>query len=160
MLKTLSLSALFLAAAASLAACSFSPVYGGANTPSASNIAFAYAAPSSRLEQVVYQRLGLSFRPSDDAPVMMATVSTGSQRGMMTSTSGPAPRVANVTVTMNILEDGKVIFTATRSASASYSTNNQVLANNQAVTDAQERAAVSAAESLRLAVLADYVRRN
>ena len=45
-----------------------------------------------------------------------------------------------------------------RSATAQYTTNSQVLANVSAATEASERAARAAAESLRLAQLATLSR--
>ena len=50
-------------------------------------------------------------------------------------------------------EDGEVIFTGSRSAAANYVAVGQVLADTEAINEAQERAAREVAEGLRLAIL-------
>lgn len=144
---------------AALGACSFSPVYSGA-LASQPLLNLAYAKPNSRLEQVVYQELSLRLGSSDAATAPLATVSVSSSGGdtMLSQTVNPAKALeVTVNATLTITpRDGSTSppQTFTRVATASYSRSGQVLADNAAASEAAERAAKSAAESLRLAVLA------
>ena len=158
------LAAAMLAAGAALGACSFQPVYSGA-LASNPTLELAYAAPKSRLEQVIYQELALRLGSSGSSTAPLATVTavatTPPGAAMTTSPNPNAPVSVSVTATLTILRrDGSADtpVTLTRTATAQYTTNSQVLANNTAATDASERAARAAAESLRLAVLASLSR--
>jgi hypothetical protein len=153
-----------LASGALLGACSFQPVYSGtlASNPT---LDIAYAKPNSRLEQIIYQelelRLGSSGAPA--APLASLTVSQSSG-GLAAMTNSPGPNVQTriaVTATLTITRrDGSQAepLVLSRSATAQYTTNSQVLANVSAATEASERAAKAAAESLRLALLATLSR--
>jgi len=157
-------AAILLALMPALAACSsFQPVYSGrlAQQPA---LELAYARPANRLEQIIYQelslRLGSSTSPS--APLVAVTASASSTTPFLSATDSPSkPYRATVTASLTITpRDG--VDTApirlTRSATAQYTTNSQVLADRSAEIEAQERAARAAAESLRLAVLAALAR--
>jgi hypothetical protein len=74
----------------------------------------------------------------------------------MSATTNPnKPHRATVTAVLNIpASEGAEALSFTRRASADYTTSGQVLADQAAATDAAERAARAAAESLRLALLA------
>lgn len=158
------LTGLLLGTSAILGACSFSPVYSGtlASQPS---LDLAYAKPKTRLEQVVYQELSLRLgeSTSEMAPLASVTVSSSVADLMVTTTANPAKGVqvtvsATLTITPRDGVDTKpMVFT--RSAAAQYTRNGQVLADNAAADEAAERAAKSAAESLRLAVLASLSRK-
>ena len=159
-LRPLVFSAVLLASGALLGACSFQPVYSGV-VASQPMLNLAYAKPSSRLEQIVYQELSLRLGSSDapTAPLAQVAISSGSG-GMapMTDTiSGVEQARIEVTATLTLTRrdgsDAKPLVISRR-ATAQYTTNDQVLANNSAATEAQERAAKAAAESLRLALLA------
>jgi hypothetical protein len=82
---------------------------------------------------------------------------------MVTATADPAKAVrmvvtAVLTIAPRDGTDAKpMVFS--RTATAQYTRNGQVLADNAAADEASERAARSAAESLRLAVLASLSRR-
>ena len=158
-LRRIVFAGLVLAAGAALGACSFSPVYSGA-LASQPLLNLAYAKPTSRLEQVIYQELALRFGSSDAATAPLATVSASASPSdmMLSGTANPAKAVeVTVTATLTIASrDGSETepYTFTRMASADYTRSGQVLADNAAAADAAERAAKSAAESLRLAVLA------
>lgn len=151
-------AALFIGAAA-LGACSFQPVYSGrlAESP---RLDLAYASPNSRLEQIIYQ--DLSFRlgetDSETAPLVAVSVSNGTTEPFLSATPNPnKPREATVTAVLTITPrdgiDTKPI-SITRTARAQYTNSGQVQADQAAAIEAQERAARSVAESLRLAVLA------
>jgi hypothetical protein len=143
-----------------LSACTFSPVYSGA-LASQPLLNLAYAKPNSRLEQIVYQELSLRLGRSEAETAPLATVSVSSSAGglgFLTATANPSkPHRVTVTATVTIARrDGSDVdpISFTRRATAEYTTNNQVLADTTAATEASERAARAAAESLRLAVLA------
>lgn len=148
-----------LASVTALGACSFSPVYSGtlAGQPM---LDLAYAKPTTRLEQVVYQELALRLGSSDapTAPLATVSVTTGGGGVGLSATSNPNKLSrAVVTATLTIARrDGTNVepVTFTRQAIAEYTTSGQVLADTAAATEAGERAAKAAAESLRLAVLA------
>ncbi|MBN9334374.1 LPS assembly lipoprotein LptE [Devosia sp.] len=158
-LKRLALIVPLALVSAGLGACSFQPVYSGrlAENP---QLQLAYAEPTTRLEQIVYQEL--SFRlgktTSPTAPLITAKVSTSAAEPYLSATANPnKPREMTVTATLTITPrdgvDTKPI-TITRTAKAQHTRSGQVLADEAAMIEAQERAARSVAESLRLAVLA------
>lgn len=158
-LKGLALIVPLALASAGLGACSFQPVYSGrlAENP---QLQLAYAEPKTRLEQIVYSEL--SFRlgktTSPTAPLVTASVSAGGTEPYLSDTKNPnKPREMTVTATLTITPrdgvDTKPI-TITRVAKAQHTRSGQVLADEAAMIEAEERAARSVAESLRLAVLA------
>lgn len=159
----LSFSLLALAGAPLLAACTLTPVYSGRNAESA-DLALAYAAPTSRLDQVIYQELALRFGRSDAATAPLATLSTSARSRAVVNTVTVNPNKAyevTVTATLTITQrDGSATkpVTITRTASAGYTDGAQVLNDQSAYAEASERAAKSAAESLRLALLANLTR--
>lgn len=158
-LKRLALIVPLALASAGLGACSFQPVYSGrlAENP---QLQLAYAKPTTRLEQVVYQelslRLGQTTTPT--APLVTLSVSGSVSAPYLSVTSNPnKPNEASVTATATITaRDGGTDkpINITRVAKAQLTHSGQVLADTQADQDALERAARSAAESLRLAILA------
>jgi len=151
-----------LVASGTLGACSFSPVYGGAST-SRTTTELAYAKPSTRLEQIVYQELALRIGESASpmAPLVSASVSAVNRDVALSDSDDPnEAREVTVTATITIApRDGRMATAITRRATATYTTNSQVLANRAAEQDADERAAKAVAESLRLAILASLSRR-
>ncbi len=156
----LALAAMLAASAALLGGCSFSPVYSGALADQ-SSLNLAYAKPTSRLEQIIYQDLALRLGRSEAETAPLVTVSaaaSGGGLGFLTATANPSkPSRMTVTATATITardgSDAKPLV-ITRRASAEYTTNSQVLADTTASIEAGERAARAAAESLRLAILA------
>lgn len=148
-----------LSAVAVLGACSFQPVYSGRLAETA-HMPLAYAPPNSRLEQIIYQelafRLGKSEQPT--APLVAVNVAASAKTPYLSVTVNPnKPYEATVTATLTITPRdgiGSKPVTLTRTAAAQYTASGQVLADAAAETEAQERAAKSVAESLRLAVLA------
>jgi hypothetical protein len=141
----------------STSGCSFTPVYGDAARAVASNISFQYAAPTSLLEQIAYQDLKLSFPESTDpnAPaIRIAVAASRSAEALTRSGTKQTSMSTQVTAIATITKaDGSEV-QITRFATAGYSVNNQVLPSRGALEEANERAAKSAAESLRLAILA------
>ena len=80
---------------------------------------------------------------------------------MAASSNSNEAAAVTVTATLTITRrDGSTVapVVLTRTATAQYTTNSQVLASTTAVNEASERAAKAAAESLRLAILASLSR--
>jgi len=153
------LAGFVLSAAVVLAGCSFTPVYSGA-TAGQTNLAMAYAEPTDRLQQVIYQELSarLGRSEAETAPLASLEVITRAGDMVVTTTTNPAkPMTFTVTATLTITaRDGSKAppRSFTRTATASYTRASQVLADSAAAQEAGERAARSVAESLRLALLA------
>ena len=162
-LRRIALAGLLLGLGATLGACSFSPVYSGA-LASQPLLNLAYAKPNNRLEQLIYQELSLRLgtTTSPTAPLVTVSASSSAADLALSQTVNPnKPMDVTVTATLTIQRrDGMTEepLTFTRSATANYTRNGQVLADREASVEAAERAAVSAAESLRLAVLASLSR--
>lgn len=159
--RALAAAGMVLAAASALGACSFSPVYGDhGRQMGQSRLELAYAKPNSRLEQVIYQELALRFgtATAENAPLLQVSASSSAARVGESATSNPNESIrvtvtASATITMR---DGSATqpIRLTRHASADYTSSNQILAAEAARAEAGERAARSAAESLRLAIFA------
>ena len=161
--RSLTVAAALAAAALPLAGCSFSPVYGGAGAMAGQQVlALNYAKPTTRLEQIVYQELRLRLGASEapDAPRASVSVSASAiDPSIADEVNLYDTRRVTVTATLTITRPGEARpRTYTRVATADYIYANQVLASRTAADEAAERAALSAAESLRLAVLADLSR--
>lgn len=134
-----------------LAACSFTPLYGGGG-PARQNYNLAFAEPESRLEQIVYQDLRAYFGDSSTDPD--ATFVTVKVRA-----AGIDAVARDVTLdgTMTISKldpagvgDPMPLYRATRTAGATKGRTGQALAAQQAANDAAERAAHDLAQALRL----------
>lgn len=162
-LRRSALASVLLGFVTALGACSFTPVYSGA-LAGQSTLNVAYAKPNSRLDQVVYQELSLRFGRSDSpaAPLITVSVAPAVSDLVVTTTANPSkPLSVTVTATLTITSrDGSDTppVTYVRTASAEYTRAGQILADNAAASEAAERAARAAAESLRLALLADLTR--
>ena len=142
-----------------LSACSFQPVYSG-RLAEQSTMDIAFAKPATRLEQIIYQDLAFRLGRSDSstAPLASVTVQTSVSEAFLSATNNPSKLYeanisAQLTITPRDGNGGQPII-ITRSAKAQYTRNGQLLADQSAEIDAQERAAKSVAESLRLGVLA------
>ena len=101
-LRILGFLAIALAAAPWLAACTLTPVYSD-NVAGQTELDLAYAAPSSRLDQVIYQELALRFGRSSAPTASLATVvtSVGTARLVDTVTANPN-KSYEVTVTATL----------------------------------------------------------
>ncbi|WP_375451089.1 hypothetical protein [uncultured Devosia sp.] len=161
--QILGFSALTLVGASALAACTLSPVYSGRLAQSA-NLELAFADPTTRLSQIVYQELSFRFGQTDAATARLATISTGASASRLVDTETEDPNEAyEVTVTASVSiaqRNGSAAppVALTRQATAGYEVGAQVLNDQSSYNAAAERAAKSAAESLRLAILATLVR--
>ncbi len=131
-----------------LAACTFSPVYSNQDqTKTAFNLEFASA--NSRLEQIVYSELAASFPSSSAIKENLVEVTV--------SSSSLTPGIRSVTLTGKItvtnIESAKIIYTGSRTASASYGPSPQYLGSQQAANEASERAARELAQTIRLTLI-------
>ena len=162
-LKVLSFSIIALGGVPLLAACTLTPVYSGrlAEQPS---LELAYASPASRLDQVVYQELSLRLGHSDAETAPLAKVVTSVAAARLADTATVNPNKSyEVTVTAKLTitrRDGSAAapIVLTRMATAGYQVGAQIINDQASFSEASERAARSAAESLRLAVLAALMR--
>lgn len=154
-LRTGLLTALLLGAVTLSGCTSFRPVYGETGI-GAERIALNYAKPASRLDQIITQdlivRLGSTSDPS--APAFVVRTSTSTRQLTRTNVTKPATQwevlvTANYTVSL----DGRTVTNGSRQASAAYSANGQVLADEAALKDATERAGHAVAETIRLSIL-------
>lgn len=155
--------ALALTSSTVLSACTMAPVYSDPQAVS-QQLAFTYAKPNSRLEQIVYQELRLRFGESQapDARELRVSVSAGGSREAISDTVNPnstirATATARLVVTPPAGSSAPPV-TIIRTAAANYTTNAQAFAAQEARVEAQERAAHAVAESLRLALLAGATR--
>lgn len=161
------LLALALIAPLALASCtSFTPVYGDGGIVNA-ELELAYAKPTNRLEQIIYQDLALRLGKSSNPSAPLVTVKASAKSRSLPTAGGAPVSQKQVTVTATItiatIETPatadteavmKTIFSASRNASADYTTGSQSLANQQAAQDAQERAAKALADTVRLTIIA------
>lgn len=151
------LAALILAVAIGLGGCSgLAPVYGdnGLNQ----RLPLAYSKPVTRLDQIVIQDLALRLgRSSSPDAVLVTVTSTESSRDLtMTDVETPREeREVTVQVSYTLVSGDRILGAGTRTATAGYAAVGQVLANESAQSDAAERAARAAAETVRLSILAD-----
>lgn len=154
-----------------LAGCTFRPVYQDHDPRSQMSLAFDLEKPTSRLEQIVYEDIALRFyvTKAPNTPKLRVSVATSGGAAFLSDTfikksdgqrgapSGlPRRNQITATATATATYQGKTTFTATRNATAEYTSSGQIIADQAALVDAQERAAKSAAESLRLAILATF----
>jgi len=140
-----SLGALF--ALLFLAGCTISPVY---SDRSSGNNTFnlAFASPNSRLEQIVVSELVARFGRSSSPDALLVTLA------VTASAITPGPGSVGLKGIIKVTgPSGKTIFSGTRTASASYTSSGQSLANQQAANEAAERAALQLAQTIRLTLI-------
>lgn len=158
--RRLAIATLVLGLGAALSACSFSPVYSDTSS-SLTRLDITYAKPRNRLEQIIYQELAMRLGMSSSPEAGQLIVSAGAQGGdiMLSATTNPRKSAeTTVTATLTLKRAGRPDLQLTRKATAGYTRSGQILADQAAATEAGERAALSVAEALRLAVLASLTR--
>lgn len=147
-------AALALSACTGLAPLHSSPTVGASVTGPAP---LAYAAPASRIEQIVYQHLRLTLGEDSAGPLATLAIARADAPQAMSQTANPAT-LRQLTLTGTLTIAPRTGFatpvTLTRTASAGYTTSTQALAAQDALFDAESRAARALADSLRLALLA------
>lgn len=143
-----------------LAGCtSFTPLYGGSASAGTASARFNFAAPETRLEQVILNRLKLAFPgPATPADPVLDVTAHASEPQSPLSNAVAAGRPVNVRVeaTVTIARDGETLFEAARFSDTSYQGDKLAPTNRASVTTAQETAAGGVAEALRAAILAGY----
>lgn len=156
------LLALGLGSALALAGCSgMTPLYGEAGLGT-ERIAFRYAAPASRLDQIIYQHLALKLGRTADTTAPLVSVSTSASSRSLTRTdvdraAGQYEAVVTARITLTDAA-GQELYATTRSAAALYTTDSQALAATESSREAQERAARELAETVRLTLLGALAR--
>lgn len=151
------MTAAAIGAVLSVAGCSrLRPVYGPTGVVQ-QQLAFRYAEPDSRLEQIIIQELMLRLGKGGgtDAPQIRISAAAGSRDLTRTAVEKPrSQKEMSVTATYTLVDaDGEVLLTGRRKATAQYETVGQVLADEAAADDARERAAQAVADTIRLTVL-------
>ena len=148
-----------------LSACTFSPIYGDKNINN-NNFQLSYAKPTTRLEQIVYSDLKLKLGEvtNIDAQNLKITISQ-STRSVGRSSDGLPTNVLEIKLTANIklfenAEQKNVVFSAMRVSTASYRTNGQAFADQQAAISASETAALELAQIIRLTLIAQLKNPN
>lgn len=147
--------ALVLAAPMALAGCTLTPVHG--NAGQVAPLALSYAEPNSRLEQVAYQALSARFdQGGPESPEVALRVSVGNTRLGVSATRSPVTeRMITATVTYTLVQNGVTLASGSRQASANYHTTGQTVADDAARIGAEEQATRAAAETVRLALIAE-----
>src|SRR5690606_4443147 len=143
------------AAALALGGCTLTPVYGERGI-GAERLAVSYGAPATRLDQVVIQELALRLGKGGGPGAPRVEVSTSVANRAVTHSNTARPTKANevtVSVAYTVTAGGTLVAVGNRAASAAWTTRGQVLADEEARRDAEERAARAAAETVRLAIL-------
>ena len=131
-----------------LAACSFAPVYSNPAI-SRSNFDLTFDQGNTRLEQIVYADLVAHFGRST-APITQ-NVHVAVSSSAITPGKSSVGLQGIITITNN--QSDEIVFTGTRTASATYLSSGQSLANQQAANEATERAAHQLAETIRLTLI-------
>lgn len=146
--------ALAVSATVILGGCSLTPVYGDAAARSA--LALNYAEPDNRLEQIVYQTLSARLGGGDAAaPLFSASVSASASRLGVSEVASPlTDYLVTATIDYRVTRDGTVLTSGRRTATATYQTTDQYLADDAARISANEQAVRAAAETVRLALIA------
>ena len=149
------LVALALALPLALGACSgLRPLYGEGGIGN-ERADVHYAAPKTRLDQIVYQDLALKLGKSAGGPLVTVTTSQAARplTSQITVVANQPYQVVVTGVVRVVGEDGRVLYSGTLSQSADYTQGPQVLANQQAAQNAAENAAHLLADTIRLAIL-------
>jgi hypothetical protein len=157
--KSLPLAATVLLAGVLSACTSFAPVYGDRSGAGMESVRFNFASPDSRLEQIVLDRLKLAFpgAPSPTDPVLDIAVITRAQPGAMSDAFDVArPMNIRVEAAVTISRGDEAVFQADRFADTAYQGGRLVPVNLESKANAEETAARSVAEMLRVAILASY----
>jgi LPS-assembly lipoprotein len=149
---------LVLATAFALSGCTITPVHSDRAITGVSEVQLAYAAPSSRLQQIVYQALAarLGTANPETAPILTASVSTSSSRvGLSTRTEPATDHQVIATISYHVEIQGKLLSSGRRTATSGYRTTGQILADDTARQNADEEAVRAAAQSVIAAILSD-----
>lgn len=145
-----------------LAACSFSPAYQAGADGRQAGFGFQYQSPATPLAQIVEHELMASLPPSAARQMgfVTVTVSSSAYRVGRTSTNAVMTRyeakLNGHLIVYNNETKSKSLFDISRVATAQYAVTGQLLADQAAHDDAEQRAARALAETLRLALFARF----
>lgn len=152
-IPTISLATLLL----TLAACTVQPLYGPGPTGEAvvSTLATIDIAPvTNRVAQQVRNQLVATLGDGGGTPVYTMTLAVGtidSGLGVTAVESAPVYTVTvSVTYEVRSVATGDIVLRGTSRGTASWDRINQLYANNRAHLDAENRAAVLAADDVRI----------
>ncbi|MBU1174851.1 MAG: hypothetical protein KKH72_05560 [Alphaproteobacteria bacterium] len=141
-----------------LVGCSFAPLYGGTDAVGF-GAGFAYAEPTNRLEQIIYQELAfrLGTNKSADAPRVKINASQSDRRiGRTSAGSVLSAHEAVVSASLIVTRgaDGQQALSITRFTSTGFEQSGQVAADRAASETAGEKAARALADTFRLILVA------
>lgn len=149
-----------------LAGCSFSPVYQNTADPAAragrATFGFSYDRPKSGLEQIVYQALDARLPASAPRQEGFVTVSLSSSgRTVGRTATASVFNTQQSVLTANVIvyksqTDRSILFSIKREKAALFESSGQLLADQAARQNAEERAAHSLADDIRLALYARF----
>ncbi|NOZ31959.1 MAG: hypothetical protein GXP01_02555 [Alphaproteobacteria bacterium] len=148
-----------LAAVLTLAACTgLTPLYQDGAATGAFRNAISFADPTTRAEQVVIRELKTALGANGiGAPVFAISIESNVELVSVIATTNPAkPKTLTLTAQYSLTDPAapeKPILSETRTASASFTTGPQGLANERAQADATERAARRLADIIRARLL-------
>lgn len=148
-----------------LSACNFVPLYqsssisNGLNKKAVSTqfAQISFSEPNDRASQIVFRELGF-WSNSDNEKIYRLEVNVTQNSHRITTTTSANPRIANIATskahfTLQRISDEAIIIDEHRFAQAIYNTTGQVVADEQAQINAQERAARTLAELIRTRLL-------
>lgn len=138
--------AMLLLFSALVSACSFAPVY---SNSAGTKYNLSYADANSRLEQIVYADLVSHFGRSSNTANQHVKISVSSS----SITPGSSSVGLSAFIILTQIDSEEIIFSGTRTASASFVGSPQSVANQQAANQASARAAHQLAEAIRLTLL-------
>jgi LPS-assembly lipoprotein len=153
---------ILVALALGISACTVRPLYSttAAGTPLQAELAAISILPAGdRLTQIVRNELTLAFGGGTAFPLyeMSVVASGGGGTGLnVTAPGNVASTVVAVTVRFTLIEiaTGDVVEVGTVTAETRFERSNQAFTNLRAREDAQQRAAIAAADMVRLEVSA------
>ncbi|GGA37296.1 hypothetical protein [Pelagibacterium lentulum] len=140
-----------------LPGCTLTPVYSDRGA-AAQRLNLRYAAPNSRLEQVFYQTLSAraGATRNHDAPELSVSIAISESRIGLTTVSTPLTEYQIVAAANYQVRRGdEVLVSGRRTATGGYQRSGQLVANDAAKSDAEERVVRALAETVRLALVAE-----
>lgn len=156
-----------LAAALALGGCNVSPLYGPTleGRPLAADLAaISVEAPASRVEQVITNKLMFEFNGGAEPAVAprygLRVSATVSETPVGTTRISVAPSYSLAVAASYELTDiasQRIVTRGIARGVAAYDRSNQAFANTRAKRDAEDRAAASAADEIRLRIAAALV---
>ncbi len=138
---------------------SFAPVYGGASGADLASARFNFAAPTNRLEQIILNRLSLTFpnTPGPNDPVLKISAhSAAPAAALSNAVAVGSPVNVRVEATITIVQDNQTLFSATRFSDSAYQSGRLSPTDLASADGVREAVAENTAEALRLAILAGY----